>query len=421
MQSDHIIRTTLILMCACAAMANAFGVSNASHQASSSSKAARALDYIKATEPQTIEEQIKICEIPAPPFKEQERAEFFKRRFTEIGLKNVRIDRAGNCIGERPGASNDTTLAIVAHLDTVFPEETDVKVTRNGATLTGPGIGDNCRGLAVMLAIARALNQSRIETQGTIIFIADVGEEGLGDLRGVRHLFDEELKGRITHFIAIDGAGLTITNRAVGSHRYRVTFRGPGGHSFGAFGMPNPIHALGRAIEKISRFKAPSKPKTTFNVGRIEGGTSVNSIAHTVWMEVDMRSESATELDKLDAQFKRAVQSALDEENAFWESPRKLTVEVQQIGNRPAGEQDPNTLIVKAALAADAQLGIKSNLTSGSTDSNIPISMGIPAITIDGGGTGRGAHSLTESFDSTDSHLGTQRALLLALNVVGSK
>ncbi len=217
----------------------------------SSPQVRRAFDYIKASEPESINEQIRTCEIPAPTLKEQRRAEYYKGRFTELGLKNVRIDGAGNVIGERPGAGGGPVLVLAAHLDTVFPEGTDVSVKREGNILKGPGIGDDCRGLTVILSVARALNEAKIETRGTIIFVANVGEEGLGDLRGVRHLFNEELKGRITHFISVDGTGLRITTAGVGSNRYRVTFRGPGGHSYGAFGMPSPIHALGRAIEKI--------------------------------------------------------------------------------------------------------------------------------------------------------------------------
>lgn len=378
-----------------------------------------ALEYLKSIEMETVKEQATICEIPAPPFKEQKRAEYFRKRFVELGLKNVRIDAEGNVIGERPGESVNPTLVLSAHLDTVFPEDTDVKVTRTGSILKGPGIGDDCRGLTVMLAAIRALQEKKIATRGTIIFVATVGEEGLGDLRGVRHLFTKELKERVTHFISIDGTGLDITNRAVGSNRYKVTVKGPGGHSYGAFGLPNPIHALGRAIEKISRFEVPKQPKTTFNVGRIEGGTSVNSIAHTAWMEVDMRSESAAELAKVEVKFKAAVQQAVDEENAFWNHRAKLTADVQLIGQRPTGEQAPDAPIVRIALAADSALGITSRLTAGSTDSNIPISLGIPAITIDGGGEGRGAHSLEEQFDATNSHHGTQRALLIALGIVG--
>jgi acetylornithine deacetylase/succinyl-diaminopimelate desuccinylase-like protein len=384
-------------------------------------KIKQALETLKASEPQTINEQIKICEIPAPSFKEEQRAAWFKQRFAELGLKNVRIDKAGNALGERPGKGAGPVLVLAAHLDTVFPEGTDVRVKREGNILKGPGIGDDCRGLAVILAVARALDAAKVETDGTIIFVANVGEEGLGDLRGVRHLFGEELKGRATHFISVDGIGLGITNTAVGVVRYRATFRGPGGHSYGAFGLPSPIHAMGREIEKISRFEVPAEPKTTFNVGKLEGGTSVNSIAHTAWMEVDMRSENALELSKLESEFKRAVQSAVDEENQARPYKSPITVELKIVSQRPAGVQAPDSPIVKTAMAADAALGIKSRLSSGSTDSNIPISLKIPAITIDGGGAGKGAHSLDEFFDTTDSHLGTQRVLLVTLGIVGVK
>lgn len=385
----------------------------------------RALAYLKATEAETINEQIQACEIPAPTFQEEKRAAWFKQRFTALGLKNVRIDRIGNVIGERPGVGagtgNGPVLVLAAHLDTVFPTGTDVRVKREGTMLTAPGIGDDSRGLGVMLAVARALNEAKIETVGTILFVANVGEEGLGDLRGVRHLFNDELKGRATHFISVDGTGLGITNTAVGVVRYRVTVRGPGGHSYGAFGLPSPIHALGRAIEKIARFQVPKAPKTTFNVGKLEGGTSVNSIAHTAWMEVDMRSESATELHKLETEFKQVVQTALDEENQRGLGDKKLTVELKVVSQRPAGVTPPDAPIVQIARAADRNLGIPTDLGSGSTDSNIPISLGIPAITIDGGGKGFGAHALDERFDTTNSHLGTQRALLIALGIVGVK
>ena len=384
-------------------------------------KIKQALEHLKATETETISEQIKACEIPAPTFHEAKRGEWFKQRFTELGLKNVRVDKIGNVLGERPGKGSGPVLVLAAHLDTVFPADTDVKVKREGSILKGPGIGDDCRGLAVILAVARALNQAKIETDGTIIFVANVGEEGLGDLRGVRHLFAEELKGRATHFISVDGVGLDVTNTAVGVVRYRATFRGPGGHSYGAFGLPSPIHAMGRAIEKISRFEVPKQPKTTFNVGKIEGGTSVNSIAHTAWMEVDMRSESAAELDKLEAQFKRAVQNSVDEENRSRPNKAPITVELKIVSQRPAGVQSADSPIVKTALAAGASLGFNPKLGAGSTDSNIPISLKIPAITIDGGGDGKGAHSLDEYFDTTNSHLGTQWALLIALGIVGVK
>ncbi|MBI4428624.1 MAG: M20/M25/M40 family metallo-hydrolase [Ignavibacteriales bacterium] len=379
----------------------------------------RALDFIESFEPQTLAEQATICEIPAPPFKEDKRTAYFKKRFHELGLKNVHIDKVGNVIGERTGTSQKPTLVLSAHLDTVFPEGTDVKVIRTDTTLKAPGIGDDSRGLAAMLAVVHALNEAKIRTEGTLVFVATVGEEGLGDLRGVRHLFEYELKDRITHFVSIDGSGNNYTDSAVGSNRYRVTFKGPGGHSYGAFGLSNPIHALGRAVEKISRLKVPAQPKTTFNVGRIEGGTSVNSIAHSAWFEMDMRSESAEELAKLDSSFKYLVQHALAEENEFWTSPRKLAVDVNLIGQRPTGTLGADNPMLKAVLAADSILGIKSESRAGSTDSNVPISLGIPAITIPGGGRGEGAHSLNEIFFKKDSHLGPQRALLTVLAVVG--
>jgi tripeptide aminopeptidase len=418
-QLDRLLKIALFLLTACALDVQA--QSQTTSQIFSTPRVRRVLEYLKAIEPETINDQIRACEIPAPTFQEQKRAEHFKQRFTELGLKNVRIDAIGNVICERPGAGGGPTLVLAAHLDTVFPEGTDVKVKRNGSVLSGPGIGDDCRGLAVILAVARALDEARIETEGTILFVANVCEEGLGDLRGVRFLFNNELKGKITHFISVDGTGLEVTNTAVGVVRYRVTFRGPGGHSYGAFGLASPIHALGRAIEKISRFQVPKQPRTSFNVGRIEGGTSVNSISHTAWMEVDMRSESAEELQKLEAEFKRVTQEALAEENARGAGPNKLTVEMKIVSQRPAGVTPADSPIVMIAMAADAALGIKTKLTSGSTDSNIPISLGVPAITIDGGGEGRGAHSLDESFDTTDSHIGTQRALLIVLGIVGMK
>ncbi|HXG85173.1 MAG TPA: M20/M25/M40 family metallo-hydrolase [Pyrinomonadaceae bacterium] len=384
-------------------------------------KVRRSFDYLKQIEPETVEEQIRITEIPAPTFNETKRAEYFRRRFTELGLQNVRVDKAGNAIGERPGKSNKTTLVLAAHLDTVFDQSADVKVKRDGNILKAPGISDDGRGLTLILAIAKSLNEAKIETEGTIIFVANVAEEGLGDLKGTRHLFDEELKGRITHFISIDGGGLGITHAAVGSYRYRTTFRGAGGHSYGAFGLPNPIHALGRLIEKVARFEVPSQPKTTFNVGKIAGGTSVNSIAQNAVLEVDMRSENRQELAKLDAAYKQAVQEALNEENERWQNKEKLTVENTQVGNRPTGAQNTNAPIVQIAVAADRALNIESNLEPSSTDSNVPISLGIPAITIDGGGAARGTHSLEEAWDSTDSYLGSQRALLIVLAVVGVK
>lgn len=373
-----------------------------------------AVDAARAGEADTIAEQIAICEVEAPPFKEQARAEVYAQKFRELGLRNVRIDAEGNVLGERPGTAPRPHLVFSAHLDTVFPEGTDVRVKRDGAMLAGPGIGDDCRGLAVVLAVVRALNAANVQTAGTITFVGTVGEEGLGDLRGVKYLFNEGLKGRVDRFVSVDGTGLGITHRAVGSLRYRVTVRGPGGHSYGAFGMSNPIHALGRVIAAIGEFDVPREPKTTFNVGRIGGGTSVNSIPFEAWAEIDMRSEDAASLKSLDARFHQAVERAVAEEDERW-NQRVLTVEKRLVGNRPAGQTAADSPIVQAAVSVSRALGLTVLLDEGSTDSNIPMSLGIPALTIDGGGRGRGAHALDETFDTTDSWQGTQRAVLLAI------
>ena len=374
-----------------------------------------AIDAIRTAEPQTIEDQIRICEVEAPPFKEAKRAEMYARMFRDAGLQNVRIDKEGNVLGDRPGTQPRPRLVFSAHLDTVFPEGTDVKVKRDGAILRGPGIGDDCRGLAVLLAVIRAMNQAKIQTPGTITFVGTVGEEGLGDLRGVKYLFNEGMKGQIDRFVSIDGTGLGITHVAVGSLRYRVTFKGPGGHSYGAFGrIPNPLHALGRAVETISQFEVPADPKTTFNVGRVGGGTSVNAIPFESWFEMDMRSASPSALQALDAKFHRAVDEAVKAEDARWKTSA-LKVDKQLVGNRPAGQTPQNSPIVQAAVSVTRALGFAVSLDEGSTDSNIPMNLGIPAITIDGGGRGTGAHALDEAFDPTNSWQGSQRALLLAI------
>jgi tripeptide aminopeptidase len=372
----------------------------------------------KASEAQTIEDQIRFCEIPAPSFKEDVRGKELQRVFQQqLGLQDVRIDKAGNVLGTYPGASLHPHLVIAAHLDTVFPEGTDVHVKRDGAVLRGPGIGDDCRGLAVLVAIAREMRKANVRTQGTVTFVANVGEEGLGDLRGVKQLFKETLKDQIDNFISIDGTGVHVTNVAVGSHRYRVTFKGPGGHSFGAFGLANPMGAMGRAIAKIQEIQVPRQPKTTFNVGRTGGGTSVNSIPFEAWMEVDMRSSDPASLAAVDASFQKAVDAAVQEENQRWGKPGVITVVKELVGDRPAGSTPENSPVVRAGLATATLLGFQANLGEGSTDSNLPMSLKIPAITIGGGGRGRDAHALTESFDTTDAWMGTQYGLLLTVTL----
>lgn len=381
-----------------------------------------ALETIRRDNAWTLEQQVSICEIPAPPFKEAARAAEFKRRLETIGLQNVRIDAEGNVIGERPASGDGPTVMISGHLDTVFPEGTDVKVKREGDRLKAPGIADDCRGLAVVLAVARAYQQANVTSAGKVYFVGTVGEEGPGNLRGVRHLFTREFpKGAIDYFISVDGTGYGTTSGAVGSNRYKVSYLGPGGHSYGAFGMPNPIHALGRAIAKIAEVKVPAEPRTTFNVGVISGGTSVNSISAEGIMEIDMRSPSLDELGKVDAQVRAALQSALTEENARWpRSTVKLTMKIDTIGIRPAASQPDSAPIVQAALRSARAVGITSDIGSSSTDANLPMSLGIPAITIDGGGRSRGSHSLDEWYeDGPEGWKGPQWAAVLVATLTG--
>lgn len=373
-----------------------------------------AVDFAKTDEMRTIEDQIRICEVEAPPFQEAKRAEMYAALFRETGLKNVRIDPEGNVIGERPGANARPNVVVSAHLDTVFPRGTNVKVRREGYVLRGPGIGDDCRGLADVVAIARALNKAAVSTPGTITFVGTVGEEGLGDLRGVKRLFNETLKDRIDRFVSIDGEGLGVTHIAIGSARFRVTFKGPGGHSFGSFGVVNPIHALGRAMARIADFQVPNSPRTTFSVGRVGGGTSINAISNEAWMEVDLRSGDSASLRSLEKQFRQAVQDAVTQENARWGSSA-LTVTIDTVGMRPAGRLPSSAPIVQAAISASKALNLPLSFAEGSTDANLPLSLGIPAITIDAGGRGSGAHTENETYDATEAWKGTQRAILLTV------
>jgi acetylornithine deacetylase/succinyl-diaminopimelate desuccinylase-like protein len=374
-----------------------------------------AMDAARRNEPQTLDLQVHVCEIPAPPFKEDARGRELARLFGQLGLRDVRTDKAGNVIGVRPGKAVHPNLVFSAHLDTVFPEGTDVKVTREGDVMKAPGIGDDCRGLAVMLGVIRALNEGKVETPGTITFVADVGEEGLGDLRGMKGLFYDSLKGQVDKFISVDGIGLGVTHIGVGSNRYKVTFKGPGGHSYGAFGMANPIQAMGRAIAKIDAIQVPTQPKTTFNVGRVGGGTSINAIPFEAWMEVDMRSADPASLKDVDAKFNAAVKEAVAEENARWNNRGPVSASAELVGVRPAGQTPKDSPIVQTALAVSRAMQIDEVLREGSTDSNVPMNLGIPAITISGGGSGSGAHSLNETFNQKDSWRGTQRAVLLAV------
>ena len=382
------------------------------------------LDIIKADSAWTLQQQIELTQIPAPPFKESVRGAEYKRRLEALGFTNVMIDSAGNVIAERKGMGNGPTVVIAGHLDTVFPEGTNVTVKHDGARLRAPGIGDDGRGLTTVLSVARAFQKSGVQTNGTIYFIGDVGEEGPGNLRGMRQLFGNTLKGKIDYFISVDDTELHVVSRAVGSYRYKISYKGPGGHSYGAFGIPNPIHALGRAIAGIADIQVPATPKTTFNVGVISGGTSVNSIPYEGSMEVDMRSEDAASLAATNDKIMRIVHAALDAENARWPGPRaaaaKLSLVIDTIGIRPTGGQSDSAPIVRTALDAAKVLGFSSATSASSTDSNIPISLSIPAITIGGGGHAEGAHSLGEWYeDGPNAYLGVQWAALIVAALAG--
>jgi acetylornithine deacetylase/succinyl-diaminopimelate desuccinylase-like protein len=362
-----------------------------------------ALQYIDADHERIVREIIALTEIPAPPFKEAARAKAFAQMLRQSGLTSVDIDAEGNVIGLRRGTGSGPLVAIAAHLDTVFPEGTEIRVRRQGNRLAGPGIGDNSRSLAVLLGIVRAFDRGKIQTASDILFIGNVGEEGPGDLRGMRYLFQKgAYRDRIRMFISIDGAGrgADIVTGALGSVRYNVIFRGPGGHSYGAFGLVNPAFALAKAMDKLSRIQVPSNPRTTFNVGVVGGGTSVNSIPSEVWMDVDLRSESPQELKRLSDEFLRQVRAAADEENlARSTSQGRIEVEPKVIGERPSGATPSDTFLVQVAAEAIRRFGMPPSYSIGSTDSNIPISMNIPAITIDSGGFGGRAHALDEWID----------------------
>jgi len=381
-----------------------------------------ALKNIEDQEAQLIADLIELTEIPAPPFGEEHRAARFAEMLTAAGLSDVSIDEVGNVIGRRPGRTGNTVIAYSAHLDTVFPADTDVTVRVEGDTYFAPGIGDNTRGLVAVLGALRAMQFANLETDADILFIGNVGEEGLGDLRGPKHLFREG-GPQIDSLIAIDGGRTDrVVYSGVGSHRYRVTFKGPGGHSWGAFGTANPHHAIGRAIAKFVD-GAPeitsTGPKTSYNIGRMGGGTSVNSVPFESWMEVDMRSVEQSKLDAIDAVLQRAVQQALLEENdARLEGP-ELTVDVTRVGTRPAAHGDMNSRLMQFAGASLALFGIEIEPQTSSTDANLPISMGIPAITMSRGGRSADSHSPAESWQNVNGHVGIQVGLLTLLAEAG--
>jgi tripeptide aminopeptidase len=369
-----------------------------------SSQFKQASAFVEGDYDRFVQELIDLNEIPAPPFKEQARAKTYAEMLRKDGLSDVEIDVEGNAMGLRRGRgpAGGPIVAVVAHLDTVFPEGADVKVKRTGTRLAAPGVGDNTRGIALMLAVVRAIDAGGFRTTSDILFVGNVGEEGEGDLRGVKFLMRKgKYTGRIKQFIAIDGQDPSnITRGGVGSLRYRVAFKGPGGHSYGAFGLVNPAFAMGNAIARFSKLHVPSQPKTTFNIGVVKGGTSVNSIPAAVQMDVDLRSESCTELKKVNEAFLAMVKQAVDEENGVRSTREgRIEADAKLIGDRPCGETPATSPIVQLASAVVRSFGKTPTYGISSTDSNVPMQMGIPAITIGRGGPGGRAHSPDEWTD----------------------
>jgi tripeptide aminopeptidase len=388
----------------------------------SSAEVARAFRYFETNAEAITDEHIRICSIPASPFGERERAHYLSEKFSSLGLSEVEIDDEGNCLGLLKGASRSPLMVVSAHLDTVFSSDTDFTVTRRENRLLAPGIADDGCGLAAVIALAKVIETERIRTEGSILFVGTVGEEGEGNLRGVRYLFTRgRWAGKVDAFLSFDGPGVDrITNRALGSRRYRVELAGLGGHSWGDFGMPNPVHALGRAVSRLAAYPAPKEPRTTFNVGRIEGGTSINSIPGKATMEVDLRSASETELRRLDAFFRRAMRDAVDEENSRRRAgDPELKLRMDLIGERPTGETASDSPLVELAIESTRVLGFEPRLDQSSTDSNMPISLGIPAITLGAGGASGFSHTLDEWYEPRHRDKGLKRGLLVVLGMVG--
>ncbi|MDQ7955694.1 MAG: M20/M25/M40 family metallo-hydrolase [Pseudomonadota bacterium] len=377
------------------------------------------LEAVKADHERSVEDLRMLTEIEAPPFKEHKRAEAFLARMKALGLADARIDAEGNVVGLRKGTGHGPKLLISAHLDTVFPAGTDVKVKDLGnGRLAAPGISDDTRGLAVLLSWLKVLNDHNVQTVGDLLFVGNVGEEELGNLRGMKRIFADHLDidGMVGLEPAPDGSVLIL---GTGSHRYEVSFKGPGGHSYGAFGqVPSAIHGMGRAIAKIAEVKTPSFPKTTFTVGTVSGGTSVNTIAPEARMAVDIRSDQMEPLLETEKKILAAIDEAVVEENKRW-NVNTLSVSTRLIGDRPGGRTPPDSVIVEAATRANASFGHRTLLSGASTDANVPMSLGIPAIIVGGGGKTGGFHAMSEWIDLTDAWKGAQNSLVTVLGLVG--
>jgi acetylornithine deacetylase/succinyl-diaminopimelate desuccinylase-like protein len=373
--------------------------------------------------------QIELTAIPAPPFAEQTRSAWLAQRFTALGLADVRIDSVGNVIALLPAAhlpaeSSGPLVVLSAHLDTVFPAPTRLEVKADGERLEAPGICDNGAGVVGMLAVAQALVLAQVELPAPLLFLGNVGEEGEGDLRGVRHLYSQSaLAGRIAAHIVLDGAGAEqIVTRALGSRRFRVSVSGPGGHSFSDAGTPNPIAALAEALAELARTPLPEEPRTTFNIGSIHGGGSVNSIPESVQTALDFRSTSPEQLLRLEVALHRAVEDAVQRANAqARKNPRihgQLAFHIDKIGDRPAARLPSDSPLLEAINAVDRHLGLRTEVLLGSTDANIPLSLGVPALSMGAGGEGGGAHTLGEWYSAKNRDLGLRRVLLLTLAMV---
>ena len=386
-----------------------------------------AFAWLRAQEAQFARWQLDVARIPSPPFGEAARATWLANKFHELGLDDVHNDDVGNVFGIHPGFGRNY-VALSAHMDTVFPAGTPLNIRQQGNRLYGPGVSDNGAGLTALLAIAALLRAVRIRHALPFLFIANVGEEGEGDLRGMRHIFSSpRWKDSITYNLVLDGAGSdTVVAEALGSRRFEVIVRGPGGHSWSDFGAPNPILVLARAIQTFAQTPVPASPKTTFNIGVIRGGTSVNSIPESASMRVDLRSTSMAEMERLEVAMRVALDDAVEQESKTPEtravSQRRTSAvssEIVVIGNRPAGELIPNARILQVIRAVDAHLANVAQVQRASTDANIPLSLGREAIAIGGGGTGGGAHTLQEWFDCNGRELGLKRILLTLLALAG--
>jgi len=379
-----------------------------------------ALDWFTPNISWVNDQQVRITEIPAPPFQEAQRAAAVKESLAEAGL-TAQIDKTGNVIGELRGVNEKEVVAIAAHLDTVFPPGTDVKVHLEGSRMAAPGISDNGTGVAALLALARAVQFAHIKPQRTILFVGDVGEEGEGNLRGMRAIVDT-YRGKLKAVVVLDGSGTDhVTTKALASRRLEALITGPGGHSWSDFGMPNPINALVRGSVRFINTKVPASPRTTFNIGQIEGGTSVNSVPHEARLKVDIRSESEDELTRLESALRECIAAGVRDEmdSARDRSKGKLEWKVELLGSRPGGEMASDSPLLAALRAADEVVGNQSRIERSSTDANIPLSLGIDAISIGAGGSGGGAHSLQEWYDSAGREAGLKRVLLTILGISG--